>query len=334
MLHGKTLHVAAAAAAEPTVATLKALASVPRWRILQLLAEGGRTINEVADLLSVPPSTAAAHIKILEDAGLIHTELEAASHGLQKVCTRTYDNVIVELPTHVTAPTTVVEVSMPVGAYTSFDVQPTCGLASASGLIGYLDDPLSFYEPDRMRATLLWFRSGFLEYTFPNRLPEGATLVSAQLSLEICSEAPLHNTSWPSDITLWINEREIGTWTCPSDFGGQRGALTPSWWDEKDSQYGLLKRWLITEEGAFIDGRPLGALTAAALELSRERLIRVRLGVKPDGLHVGGINLFGREFGNYPQDIVLRLEYTPGRRAEQTQQRGLELGRSNGRAGA
>lgn len=314
MLHGKTLHIASNDSVEVTVAALKALASGPRWRILQLLAEGGHTINEVAEALSVPPSTAAAHIKVLEDAGLIHTELEAASHGLQKVCTRTYDNVIVELPTQVSAPTTVVEVTMPIGAYTNFDVKPTCGLASSTSLIGYLDDPLSFYEPDHIRAGLLWFRSGFLEYTFPNRLPESASLVSVQLSMEICSEAPLHHTNWPSDITLTINDCEIGTWTCPSDFGGQRGALTPSWWDDKDSQYGLLKRWLVTREGAFIDGLPLSKLNVGALGIDRGRLIRVRLGVKPDALHVGGLNIFGHSFGNYPQDIVLRLEYTPGQR--------------------
>jgi hypothetical protein len=27
---------------------------------------------------------------------------------------------------------------------------------------------------------------------------------------------------------------------------------------------------------------------------------------------VGGLNLFGRSFGNYPQDLSLRLEYLPG----------------------
>jgi predicted transcriptional regulator len=316
MLHGKTLQVAANAPVESAVAAFKALASEPRWRILQLLAQGGQTINQVAETLCVPPSTVAAHIKILEQAGLIHTELEAASHGLQKVCTRTYDNVIVELPRHVIAPTTVVEVAMPIGAYTNFEIRPTCGIASSSALIGYLDDPLSYYEPEHISAGLLWFRSGFLEYTFPNRLPESATLVSLQLSMEICSEAPLHNPNWPSDITLWINDCEIGSWTCPGDFGGQRGALTPSWWGEQDSQYGLLKRWLITRAGSFIDGLSLGSVNVAALGIDGQRVIRVRLGVKPDALHVGGINLFGHEFGNYPQDILLRLEYLPGQRTE------------------
>ena len=26
--------------------------------------------------------------------------------------------------------------------------------------------------------------------------------------------------------------------------------------------------------------------------------------------HVGGINLFGQRFGNYPQDIILRVRYS------------------------
>jgi len=315
MLHGKTLNLEAIGTPEATVATLKALASLPRWQILQCLAYGTRSVNDVANLLRLPPSTVAAHIKILEDAGFIHTELQPASHGLQKVCARTYDNVLVQLPYNAHTPTHVAEVSMPIGGYTHCHVAGTCGLAGPHALIGHLDDPFSFYEPDRTNAGLIWFRSGFVEYQFPNRLPMGAQPISLQLATEICSEAPLHNNAWPSDITLWLNGREVGTWTSPSDFGGQRGRLTPSWWDTKDTQYGLLKRWLITNDGAFIDGMPLSSLTLRDLDLANERLVTVRLGVKTDTLHVGGINLFGHTFGNYAQDVVLRLEYVPGQRS-------------------
>jgi hypothetical protein len=38
----------------------------------------------------------------------------------------------------------------------------------------------------------------------------------------------------------------------------------------------------------------------------------VRLGVRPEADFVGGINLFGREFGNYPQDVELRIEFDAG----------------------
>lgn len=291
---------------------LKALASEPRWRILQFLAGGENSINEIAQALSMPPSTVAVHVKVLEDAGLVHTELRSANHGLQKVCTRVYDNLHLHLPYSEEVSSRAVEVSMPIGAYTRCEVTPTCGLASETALIGYIDDPLSFYEPDRARAGLIWFTSGYLEYSFPNRLPEHATLTSIMISMEICSEAPMHNNRWPSDITLWINGREIGTWRSPGDFGGERGRLTPRWWNTNESQYGLLKRWLVNTDGAYIDGHTLSALTVQDLEIDREKLITVRLGVKDDALNVGGINLFGRSFGNYPQDIALNLEYNPG----------------------
>jgi len=313
MLPGKTLQIEATGPEEETLAALKALASGPRWRILRYLATGRHSINDVAEALNLPPSTAAAQIKILEEAGLIYSELQSASHGLQKICTRIYDNVLVQLP-HVTLPSSnVVDVSMPVGAYSRFDVRPTCGLASPTSIIGYLDDPLSFYEPERMHASLIWFRSGFVEYVFPNRLPEGASLLSVQVSMEVGSEAPFHNLNWPSDVTVWINEQEIGTWTCPADFGGERGVLTPTWWDSKESQYGLLKRWLVNDKGSYIDGHPLSPITIHGLNFDKQRVLAVRIGVKGDALHTGGVNIFGHAFGNYPQDLVLRLEYLPGK---------------------
>jgi len=37
--------------------------------------------------------------------------------------------------------------------------------------------------------------------------------------------------------------------------------------------------------------------------------VRVRFGVDPQGEHVGGVNLFGRGFGNYPQDILFQVHY-------------------------
>ena len=127
--------------------------------------------------------------------------------------------------------------------------------------------------------------------------------------MEICSEAPLHHDDWPSDITLWINEVEVGTWTSPQDFGGQRGALTPEWWESYNTQYGLMKSWQITDEGSFIDGLRISNVTLPALKIKEQGFISARIGVKADAQHVGGINLFGRQFGNYPQDIILRLRF-------------------------
>jgi predicted transcriptional regulator len=119
----------------------------------------------------------------------------------------------------------------------------------------------------------------------------------------------MHRLDWPSDITLWINGVELGYWTSPADFGGMRGKLTPSWQWASDTQYGLLKVWQVTAEGSQIDGMKVSEVTLADLKLHDSPFVEVRIGVKPDAQNVGGVNLFGAKFGNYPQDILLRIRY-------------------------
>lgn len=106
-----------------------------------------------------------------------------------------------------------------------------------------------------------------------------------------------------------MNGVEIGTWTSPADFGDHRGLLNPSWWEDRNTQHGLLKSWRVTERGSFMDGIHLSDVTCSDLNLMQHPYISVRIGVKPDSRHVGGLNIFGRKFGNYEQDIVLRVEY-------------------------
>ena len=291
---------------------LKALGNETRMAILRYLGDRVVAVNQIAQDLHLPASTATMHIAVLEKAGLLHTEMRPASRGLQKVCARTYDELVIDLPRGEHHTRSAVELSMPVGGFSEFQVEPTCGLAGRDGLIGFLDDPNSFYEPDRLQAQLLWFRSGFVEYRFPNRVPPGARILSLQLTAEVCSEAPLHDPDWPSDISVWVNDVHLGEWTCPGDFGGTRGRLTPSWWEEKDTQYGVLKRWRVADTGTSIDGLGLSDVGIDSLGLRTGEPLRIRLGVRPDADYVGGINLLGREFGNYPQDIGMRLEFDTG----------------------
>jgi predicted transcriptional regulator len=306
---GKTVHIDAQRTDDRALAMLKALANETRMGVLRYLGDRVVPVNRIAADLELPPSTATMHIAILERAGLLHTEMRPASRGLQKVCARTYDELVIDLPRGMHDARDQIELSMPIGGYSECDVNPTCGLAGADGLIGFLDDPASFFEPGRLGAQLLWFHSGYVEYRFPNRIPPLGRVLSLQVSAEVCSEAPLHDPDWPSDLSVWVNGVHLGPWTCPGDFGGERGRLTPSWWEEKDSQYGVLKRWKVTPLGTTIDGVQLSPVAIDALALRAGEAINVRLGVDPMAHHVGGINLFGRGFGNYPQDIVLSLEF-------------------------
>lgn len=288
---------------------LKGLASGPRIEILRYLGAHAGSVTEIAEALGMPASTAALHVNQLEKAGLIRTELKPANRGLQKICVRLFDQIVITLPAGELPSENSIDILMPIGAYVDCSVVPTCGIVGEQGIIGKLDDPATFYDPGRLKAQLLWFKCGYVEYRFPNQLPSNAILESLQISFEVCSEAPLHNDDWPSDITLWINGVEIGTWTSPGDFGGERGALTPDWWEEWNSQYGLLKVWRITEHGAYVDGIRISDTRLDQLDIKAHKFLSVRIGVNEDAANIGGINIFGSHFGNYPQDILMRMRF-------------------------
>ncbi len=323
---GKVLFLDLSNDSEKALTLLKALSSETRLAILDYLRDRPVNVNDIAVALQIAPSSATTHIQILEKAELIRTEIIPATHGLQKLCARTYDSIHIHLEDNDVNEHNSFSVPMPIGQYYDFDVHPTCGLTTESGLIGLLDTSATFYEPMHVFAQLLWFRYGYISYRFPNHLPSGAQPTRLDVSAELCSEAPLHHLDWPSDITMWINSVEIGTWTSPADFGGERGLLTPQWWETKDSQYGLLKRWSVAQDGSYIDGRVMSSVRIQDLRLSEKPFIEVRIGVKQDAQNVGGINIFGEQFGNYPQPIVLKVDFVqPARKQERTVLQSLPL---------
>jgi len=295
---------------ETNPATLKALASPVRVRILKLLhKKGPMNVNEIVDELALPQSTVSTNVQLLEDGGLIRTETQKARKGSQKICFAAAEEVLLVFKSDTrSTDADAIEVSMPIGLYTSFEVTAPCGLCSPDGIIGLLDVPGSFLDPDRMKAGLLWFTRGYVEYQFPNNARLANTNVrELEVVMELSSEVPGTSADWPSDITLAINGVDVGTWTSPGDFGDQRGVYTPSWWKLKGSQYGKLKSWRVSADGAFVDGVRISNVSLSALNLLGHHSIRVRIGVRETAAHPGGINIFGRGFGNYDQDVVLRL---------------------------
>ncbi|TYR32746.1 helix-turn-helix domain-containing protein [Mesorhizobium microcysteis] len=289
---------------------LKSLASEVRVRILELLhREGPRNVNEVAEKLGLPQSTISANIQVLVDVGLITTKSQKARKGSQKICYTTFSELLIAFNDRDRAQHKgAIEVAMPLGLYTRCEVTAPCGLCSKDGVIGLLDVPDTFLEPDRMRAGLLWFTRGFVEYQFPNNATLAKAKVEAlELQLELSSEVPGTSKNWPSDITVAINGQDIDTWTAPADYGDKRGKFTPDWWKLAGSQYGDLTTWRVTPEGTFRGGRKVSNCALSNLGLDEHRSIRVRIGVKADARHPGGVNIFGSGFGNHSKDIVMRL---------------------------
>lgn len=286
----------------------KALANENRMEIIRHLTGGPKNVNEISELLNIPFSTAAVNVKKLEDVGLITTEI-VPGRGNQKVSSKRYDRIIIDLEKKEPLIEDVLTFELEIGEYVHCEIEPTCGLLSENGIIHILDDPRSFYEPDRKNAQLIWFRSGFIEYHFPNRIPYGSTVEELSFAVELCSEAPYHNEDWPSDITCWINDSEIGFWTSPGDFGGERGFLTPSWWETHNTQFGVLKYWNINKQGSFIDGLKISDTTVDDLKLQDRPYISLKLGVKSNSENIGGMNLFGSKFGNYEQGLIMKIKH-------------------------
>jgi predicted transcriptional regulator len=295
---------------EQGIKVMQALGNENRLLMLSLLSHRSLNLSALAEAINLPQSTTSFHLKQLEAAGLVNVQYMPGTRGQQKLISKRYDEVHFKLPgVAIESSSNVVEVSMPIGNYKRISVKPTCGLATDTKCIGMTDDARSFYEPEHVFAQILWFRQGFVEYDFPNNIPFGAQADEIQFAMEICSEAPEYDLDWPSDITMSINGIEIGTWTCPGDFGGVRGRLTPEWWPIEQTQYGMLKRWRITKDGTYIDGKKISDVNLEQVELTGKPHICMRLEVKDDTRNVGGINLFGKRFGNYSQDLVMRTQY-------------------------
>lgn len=287
----------------------KALSSPVRLKILRLLYEESLIIGEIARKLELPASSTAFHLKILEQAGLIRVEEQPGTRGNTRLCTRKIDHVTINLVKKNAIVDEMFSTEMPVGAYTSCQISPTCGMYGLEGCIGNEDVEYCFFYPERMKAGILWTSSGYVEYKFANGVPKNRKPKKIAVSMEICSEAPGYRENWKSDITVWMNGKECGTWTCPGDYGARRGRLNPPNWPDGSTQYGNQMIWEVRKEGSFINGKKVSEITIDELQLMKQPYVAVRIGNKPDAHYVGGFNLFGKHFGDYNQDIIMTIEY-------------------------
>jgi len=285
----------------------EALSSSTRIRILELLGESPKNIGELAHNLGISSAITTRHIFMLEEAGLIYCENTPGKRGLQKVCSLVENEITLVFEKNKKSKQ-YRSVSIPIGQYVNYEVTPSCGLASTEALIGMLDDPRYFSDPAHVNAALLWFRTGWIEYRIPSYIFLPQPINAIEISVELCSEFPKYNEDWPSDIHFYLNDILLGVWVCPGDFGETPGTYTPGWW-KNNSQYGLLKTIRITHSGCMLDGTPFSNITLDQLQLKPGKDMSFKLAVPPDTRNPGGLNIFGRGFGNYNQDIEVVVEY-------------------------
>lgn len=290
---------------ENSLPVYKALANPMRLKIIQILSHEKLNVRDIADHLGISTTITLKHLQTLADAGII----AFAKDGHNKLSMLKVDNISVRFPERIYPSFDVHETNIPVGQYTDFSVEPSCGLAGQDDYIGKVDNPAYFMDPQRIYAGMIWFSNGFVEYQSPNFLEKNEHLEMLDMSIELGSEFPFSNNVWPSDITFYINNVEVGTWTSPGDFSDIRGKYTPDWVPDNVNQYGIQKILRITNHGTYLDGQPFTSISLSDLDISRQTF-KIRFAIKTDSENQGGCTLFGKGFGNYNQDINLKLFYS------------------------
>ncbi len=290
----------------------KALSTPVRLRIMEMIYEDDHlSMNDLAEALGVTNSAISMHVGKLEAAGLVSIQTSSGKRGIMKLVRPRYERMIVDLaPTSGTGARSCYTDEIAVGCFTSAEVHPTCGIATTGNIIGDLDNPKVFSYPERFNAGILWIGYGSISYNLPNRLKAGQEVTELQISFEISSECPEFNEDYPSDIYFSINDQPLGKWISPGDFGARHGMLSPIRWPEALNQYGLLKTLVINDAGTFMDGTyKLSGTTIQDLHLDYNSDINLTFSVPKDTANCGGLTLFGESFGDYNQNIQVKVYY-------------------------
>lgn len=283
----------------------EALDSDVRLGILdELLHKGELNLAYFAKRFNVSNGAITAHVKKLHAAGLIEISTSSGIRGTQKICSLAADKIVIDFFTHTQEEGRVESAQIDVGQYVSYDVHPTCGLATRESVIGRFDDPACFSYPERFRAGIVWLGYGYVEYLIPNYLKDDTRLAELQISMEIASEAPGYAAYYPSDIHFLLNGTELGIYQSKGEYNDRTGSVSPSWWYGNLGQYGKKVTISVCGDGTYIGGIKVSSVKLSDLRLQAGERIRLRISVPEDAEHRGGITLFGKGFGDYDEGIV------------------------------
>lgn len=289
-----------------------ALGNETRLRILQALAIEPfvYTVPELVKLMKIPTSTLLHHLKKLEKANIIHLSYRSSSHGTVRIVSREMKGA--HLTFYYRNFKTKKQVfssiqSVGVGMYSSFEADGSYLCLVKDKLYTEKEE---IYNPLHYDAQLIASSNGRVTYEFSNTIALHKEVVELLISLEICSEAPYHDNNYMSDITFWINGKEITTYLSDGDYGDRVGILNPDYWPKLNTQYGKLINLTITKDGVFINElKQQSKYNLSNIDLKKGNKLTLTIGNKSTAEHVGGFNIFGKTFGDYPQDICLQFSY-------------------------
>lgn len=301
-----------------------ALANPIRRKIIIKINEKQYTITELSELLNIPDSTISFHVNYLVKCGILNVVNTKHKKGNEKRISlgSYFFSINLGVPAEPKRMREMDEYtfSLPIGSYTKVDITPPCGLQTKTGNILSSDIVEAFYSPNRFNAILIWVGSGTIEYVVPlkgfdrknsviTKIIKKQNIAAIKITLEICSECPNYDEKFRSDITFWLDDKEIGTYECPGDYGGRRGKHTPEHIPINDSQFGNLVAIEVKEKGTYINNTLVSKINIADLDLANKNIITLKFGNKNSSRYKGGFNLFGKGCGDYSKDIEFTVFY-------------------------
>lgn len=296
----------------------RALSAPVRIEILRMLNKHPLLLSEIAERFDLPLSSAAFHMRVLEEAELAAHRYSTKRKGSMKYYSycpfkylhlnlRAYDGLGQAEPTPYTE-------EYNIGDYVDADLPEESGITTEHEWI-MAGLPSDAFLSKRHDAQLIWFTGcGSLTYAIPNTFARQGRLAEISFSMELCSEAMGYNEDYPSDITFSLNGMELCTYTSPGDFGDRYGKFTPRWWFPESTKYGQLVRICIQERGVLLNGKLVNRnISVDDLRLTEGNRALFKIEVKKDAVHKGGLNLFGNRFGDYNQAILFMATYKPAK---------------------
>lgn len=283
----------------------KALSTPLRIQIVNLLKNKSLSLTQIANYFDLPISTIAFNLQFLVDANILTLEYSPTKKGHTKWFSYNIQHIELDFST-----TNVIEQfsshtqEVPIGNYVNIELGETNGIATETKHL-FSDCKNKAFICERNKAQLIWSSSGFIEYNIDNSEYKDKKIKKLEISLELCSESNGFNENYPSDITFWINNIEIGTFHSLGDYGDRYGKYTPRWWYEESTKYGQLVNISLSSDGVLINGKSINnKVKIHNLNITENNYFTFKFGIKDDAINHGGFNIFGEKFGDYQQGII------------------------------
>ena len=277
--------------------------------MIGLLASRSMNVNELAEALSMPVSTAALNVRQLEEAGLISTEIQPGIRGAMKLCSRRIDSVSLHLVPETQDGVSALTLKLPLGSY-------ACARRSAPSAASSPSMRGSAKATRRARSTtrIVSPRSSCgLNPARSNTVSLGEIdpkqVEWLEISMEISSNAPMYREDFKSDIYVGLGARELGVWTSPAITARGAAASTRRGGAIPPPNTACSKRGASTASAARLTASRFQALPSRICSSTRWNTSPCASVFTRTRRMSAASTCSAKKFGDFAQGIVVRVGY-------------------------